>query len=315
MELERIITKSQDFLNLQEEVGAGKIAKAILLVSQDEHYSYEFALCLASLIFNGGKQLENENYLKVRSLSHPDLKLYPQKEKLMVADSDSIVEEASIKPIFADKKIIIIRNIDNAMEQAQNKLLKTLEEPAKNVFFILTASSLNQVLPTIRSRCNKTMLAKLPLAVTRELCQGDNLVSALCDGYAGKALALLNKENLKGVFDGVLSAVTQLKNSKSLLTYSKKLASFKDDFNLIIEIFSLIFEDMLLIKAGKKSYVRLKESLSALQMVESEYTISVISEIRKLLNNAVKEMTFNCNFTLVIENLLLNILEVKYICR
>ena len=315
MELERIITKSQDFLNLQEEVGAGKIAKAILLVSQDEHYSYEFALCLASLIFNGGKQLENENTLKVRSLSHPDLKLYPQKEKLMVADSDSIVEEASIKPIFADKKIIIIRNIDNAMEQAQNKLLKTLEEPAKNVFFILTASSLNQVLPTIRSRCNKTMLAKLPLAVTRELCQGDNLVSALCDGYAGKALALLNKENLKGIFDGVLSAVTQLKNSKNLLTYSKKLASFKDDFNLIIEIFSLIFEDMLFIKAGKTAKVRLKESINLLQMVESEYTISVISEIRKLLNNAVKEMTFNCNFTLVIENLLLNILEVKYICR
>ncbi|MBQ8443851.1 MAG: hypothetical protein IJX25_00660, partial [Clostridia bacterium] len=114
MELEKIITTSQDFLNLHEEVEAGKIAKSILLVSQDGHYSYEFALCLASLIFNGGKQLENENYLKVRSLSHPDLKLYPQKEKLMVADSDSIVEEASIKPIFADKKIIIIRNIDNA---------------------------------------------------------------------------------------------------------------------------------------------------------------------------------------------------------
>ncbi|MBE7074119.1 MAG: AAA family ATPase [Clostridiales bacterium] len=315
MELQNIITKSSDFLKLQEEMQKGSLAKSILLVTQDGNYSYEFALSLASVIFNNGDFIKNENYLKVENLSHPDLKIYPQKEKLMVADSDSIVEEASIKPIFADKKVIIIRNIDNAMEQAQNKLLKTLEEPANNVYFILTTTLIEQVLPTIRSRCNKTVLEKLPVEVARQLCEGNELAVSLCDGYAGKALRLSQKENLKFMFDDVLSCITGLKNSKNLILYSKKLSSYKDEFNLLIEMFSLIFEDMLFIKTGKINKVKLKGYIQQLQMIESEFTISAINEIRKLFAKAVKEMMYNCNFIIVIENLLLNILEVKYICR
>ena len=315
MELETIIKSSNDFLNLQQEVQSGKLAKSVLLISQDSHYAYEFALMLSALIFNDGKDENNENYLRVKSLSHPDLKIYPQKDKLMVADSDSIVEEGSIKPIFANKKVIVVRGIDNSMEQAQNKLLKTLEEPAKNVFFILTASALNQVLPTIRSRCGKIELSKLSSEVIKNIAGEEELVAVLCDGYAGKAMELANRDDLKLMFESVLSCITQLKNSKSLLAYSKKLSNYKNDFELVVEIFSLIMEDILLVKSGKINKVKLKNWLPALQSAEEEYTISAINEIRKLLDKATEEMKYNCNFSVVIENLLLNILEVKYLCR
>lgn len=315
MELTEIIENSEDFKSVQEEIKNGTIGKSMLLITKDEHYSYEFSLLFAALLFNNGKKEENENYLKVQNLSHPDLKIYPQKDKIMVADSDNIVEESSIKPIFADKKVFILRNIDEGTEQAQNKLLKTLEEPANNVYFILTTKSVEQVLPTIRSRCSKIELAKLSQELTRALCEGDDLVAALSDGYAGKAMALKNNDNLQKLYESVLGVVTKLKSSKNMLSFSKELTAFKNDFNLIIEIMSLIFEDMLFIKVGKLGKVRLKQSLAQLQGVEGEYTIGAISEIRKLLDGAVKEMTYNCNYTLVIENLLLNILEVKYICR
>lgn len=315
MELEKIIKNSQDFLSLQNELQNGTMAKSILLITKDEQYSFEFATLLASLIFNKGQMQENENYYKTVSFSHPDLKCYPLKDKIMVADSDSIVEESSIKPIFADKKVFIIRNIDNAMEQAQNKLLKTLEEPANNVYFILTTKNINLVLPTIRSRCAKIELSKLSQKEIDALGMFDGLVSGLCDGYAGKAIALSEKANLQKIFDSTLAVITNMKNSKRLLAFSKELVSFKDDFSLIIEIMSVIFEDMLFIKVGKKDKVRLKDYVAKLQDVEGEYTIEAISHIRKLLDEAVKEMQFNCNFTLVIENLLLNILEVKFVCR
>ena len=315
MELEKIITKTQDFLSIKEEIVSSKISKSILLITKDEQYSFEFSLMLASLLFNDGKLIENENHLKVRSLSHPDLKIYPQKDRLMVADSDNIVEEGAIKPIFADKKIFIIRNIDNGMEQAQNKLLKTLEEPANNVYFILTTSNINQVLPTIRSRCNKIELKKLSPEITGSLCQGDGLVAALCDGYAGRAVKLAGNEKLHGLFDCVLNVVTRMKNSKQVLNYSKQLASYREDFDLIIEILSTILEDLLFVKVGKLNRVRLKDEIKQLQAVEGEYTTKAIAQIQKLLDGATKEMGYNCNFTVVIENLLLNILEVKYICR
>lgn len=315
MELEKIISQSQDFLNLQTEITNNSISKSILLITKDEQYSFEFALLLSSLLFNDGKLEQNENFVKVKNFCHPDLKIYPQKDKIMVADSDSIVEEASIKPIFANKKIFIIKNIDKGMEQAQNKLLKTLEEPANNVYFILTTSNVNQVLPTIRSRCNKIELGKLSKSVTNSLCNGDDLVSALCDGYAGKALILSQNEQLHTLFEKVLGVVTKMKTSKTVLAFSKSLANFKDSFNLIIEMLSTIFEDMLFIKTGKTKFVKLQSHIAELKAVEGEYTVQAISEIRKLLDGAVKEMLFNCNFTVVLENLLLNILEVKYICR
>ena len=315
MELEKIITNTQDFQSIKEEILSSKISKSILLITKDEHYSFEFSLMISSLLFNNGHLCENEHHLKMKSLSHPDLKIYPQKDKLMVADSDSIVEEGSIKPIFADKKVFIIRNIDNGMEQAQNKLLKTLEEPANNVYFILTTSNINQVLPTIRSRCSKIELKKLSPQVASSLCQGDALAGALCDGYAGRAVALAQNEKLHNIFDATLNIITKMKNSKQVLTFSKQISLYKDSFNLIVEILSTVLEDLLFVKVGKLNRVRLKEYVKQLQDVEGDYSVRAISEIRKLIDNATKEMGYNCNFSVVVENLLLNILEVKYICR
>ena len=255
---------------------------------------------------------------KVQCDSHPDLKTFPAKERLMVADSENIVQESVIKPIFANKKVFIIKNIENGMEAAQNKLLKTLEEPASNVYFILTTSNINLVLPTIRSRCNKVELGKVSDKIIMELLSGDensSLITSLSDGCVGKAIELAKKENLIQVFSACKDIICRLKSSKEVLSYSKRLLSFKDDFKLIIEIFSIILEDLLMIKSGCKQSVRLKTYLNDLSQIESEYTIKAIVEIRSILDKAVKEMEYNCNFTVVFENLLLNILEVKYICR
>lgn len=55
---------------------------------------------------------------------------------------------------FKEKTAVIIENIDAATEEAQNAFLKNLEEPQKNIIFILTAKNINNVIPTIISRCN-----------------------------------------------------------------------------------------------------------------------------------------------------------------
>ena len=104
MELEKFIRNSNDFQFLKKEIESGNISKSILLLSKDSTYSFEFAKILACEIFSNGKG-EDENYLKVKADAHPDLKIYPTKDKLVVADSQEIVMESYIKPIFSDKKI------------------------------------------------------------------------------------------------------------------------------------------------------------------------------------------------------------------
>ena len=92
--LEDIIVGSEDFKSFLAKVKRGDMAKTVLLISKDSDYSFEMAKFLSCLIFDGDMN-KGENYQKVCSDSHPDLKVYPQKDKLYVADSEEIVFENS----------------------------------------------------------------------------------------------------------------------------------------------------------------------------------------------------------------------------
>lgn len=315
MELDEIISKSQDFANIQKEIKNSKLSKSVLLYSKDSVYSFSFAKVVASLLLGDGEIVDVHD-IKIKLDSHPDVKVYPQKEKLLVADSEEIVMESFIKPIFAEKKVFIIKGIDASTESAQNKLLKILEEPPQNVYFILTATSENLVLPTIKSRCNKIELAKLSIDQIKEVYSGrENLeiASILSDGLVGKAESLLNKKNLNQFFENVLSIVTDMKSSKQVLVYSNRVLSAKEDFALFVEILSMIFEDLLFLKSGEE--IKFKGYKNKLEGVKDEYSLNAICEIEKIFNKASKEIFYNTNQNIVIENLLLNILEVKFVCK
>ena len=318
MNIGEIVCSSADFKSLQEEIKAKKNAKTVLLIAKDDEYAFEFARHLSCLLFNDGEWEENEHFVKVMASSHPDLKIYPTKNQLLVADSEEIVFESSIRPIFADKKVFIIRNIEKSMEASQNKLLKTLEEPSKDAYFILTTTNANLVLPTIKSRCSKRELSKLDNKIISSYvasCENVEIVTALSDGLVGKAQKLSKIKNLKTLFEGVFDCVARLSSSKEVLSFSKKLAPFKDDFNLFVEILSMLMEELIFLRAGTSDLLRLPHYKDRLELVKKDYSFEAIAEIQKLISQAVKEMSFNCNFTLVVENLLLNILEVKYLCK
>ncbi len=318
MTIQDAILFSADFVRLQKEIKEGKNPKTTLLISKDEDYSFEFARLLACVNFSGGQVVEDEDYAKVMAFSHPDLKIYPTKNQLLVADSEEIVFESSVKPIFADKKIFIIKNIEKSMEASQNKLLKTLEEPSKDAYFIITTTNADLVLPTIKSRCSKVELGKLDQSVIGTMLadnENKEIILALSDGLVGRAQKLAQTKNLKGLFEGVLSCLTKMASSKEVLAYAKKLAPFKDEFSLLMETFSVMVEELIFIRAGKRNLSKLGQFGDELAFASGDYTLDALVEIQKLITKAVKEMAYNCNFTLVMENLLLNILEVKYLCK
>lgn len=316
MDIDNIIYESENLKDLQTEIKNEKLSKSILLISKDSFYSFSFAKILSSIILNNGTLENNENFQKIKIDSHPDVKIYPKGEKLIVAESEEIVMESFIKPIFSEKKIFIIQNIDNTLDSAQNKLLKILEEPPQNVYFILTCQSENLVLPTIRSRCNKIELSKLKISQIEELYKGEqnvNLISALSDGLVGRAEILKNKTNLREIFETVLSIVVDMKSSKQVLHYSNKLSALKENILFILEIMSLIIEDILMIKTGGE--IKLKKYIKEIETAQEDYSYKAVCEINKLLNKALKEIFYNTNQNVVIENLLLNILEVKFVCK
>ncbi len=315
-----VILQTEDFKLLEKEQEKGAFPKALLLCGKDKLYLHEFAKAVSMLILDGRIDTESVNAKKIMIDAHPDIKNYPLKDKLLVSDSEEIVEESFIKPIFADKKVFVIHDIDNSMDSAQNKLLKVVEEPSHNVYMILTCTNPSLVLPTIRSRCNKVELKRLSDEKAESLLpkMEDSvraLVLAVADGQIGKAQALSKMKDFEDLCQDCLSVFTKMKSSKQVLTFSKKLFAYKDQFSLILDIFSLIVEDLLKIKSGHKDIAKLTPFIGELVGANGDYTVRALCEIASLLDKVAREKMYNVNMTLAIENLLLNILEVKYICR
>ncbi len=142
-----------------------------------------------------------------------------------------------------------------------------------------------------------------------------SIISGICQGQIVRALELKNNEDLDDIFNLSFSILKDMKSSKQVLQYSNKIFEFKKDLNLIFEIVSLLLEDLLFFKADKISYMRFKDNIKDFEGILQDYTIKAICEIRKLIDRANKELSFNGNPTLIVENLLMNILEVKYICK
>lgn len=309
------ILQEENFLTLKRERQKGTFPKSLLLCGKDKLYLYEFARACALLLVDDKLDLKSEAAQKTMLGANPDVKIYPQKDKLLVSDSEEIVDESFIKPIFSQNKIFIVREIENSMDSAQNKLLKVVEEPSNNVYLILTTTNLELVLPTIRSRCNKLELGKLSdTVIEKELAfKGEpSTILALADGSLGRAQELAKMKNLEALCQDAVGVFAEMKSSKQVLSQAKSLLSSKN-VSLILEIFSQIVEDLINIKCKRE--VRLFAYKSQLSAAQGEYTLRALCEISNLINKANKELMYNVNSTITLENLLLNILEVKYLCK
>lgn len=91
--------------------------------------------------------------------NHPDILYFKEGEKLGIEQARKIKEHFSLKPYQAKGRAVILEDASNLTTEAQNALLKTLEEMPINGVILLCASSEANFLPTVLSRCE---INKLP---------------------------------------------------------------------------------------------------------------------------------------------------------
>jgi DNA polymerase III delta' subunit len=91
--------------------------------------------------------------------SHPDLMVLTDEEsKLGIAQIRSVIHQVLLRPIESSHKVVIFQEADRMTPDAQNALLKILEEPPKGVYFLLITKDLSGLLPTVISRCQRLVL-------------------------------------------------------------------------------------------------------------------------------------------------------------
>lgn len=195
----------------------GRLPHAILLEGEDGCGKTTFAKIIAAGILCGQQIVsqrpcgECRNCRLIMSDNHPDVVLAESENKVNSFHVEKIREirtDAYIRPNDGDYKVYILRNVHNMTEQAQNALLKIIEEPPAQVVFILTCNNRARILPTILSRA-----AVIPLSVcTEEECiqalgqlakenyPQEQVIQAahFAQGNIGKALNILqNEKSLK----------------------------------------------------------------------------------------------------------------------
>lgn len=296
---------------------------SFLFESKDEIFLTNFCYCFAKyLLCSSNKKPCNvcQNCQKVELLSHSDLIIYPKnnKKSILVDDIKSLIEQVYLSPIESDKKVFVLNDFSLATIQAQNKLLKILEEPPKNVFFIIGATNISKVLPTIISRCKRTRLLALSDEEIKEAikgCQNIDSIIDLAGGELTKAVKYSLDKNFIEIYEQVISTLQDMKDSRQLIKYSSLLLSKRENFSVILTIFESFFRDILLIRLNKSCLIKNKNIYKTLENLAKDYNADGVDKIIKRIYTISKQLEANCNPTYLLDNLLLYILEVKYLCK
>jgi DNA polymerase-3 subunit delta' len=114
------------------------------------------ARALAAELLAEGEANPDSARARVMSGAHPDLTwVVPSgAHEILVSDIDQpVISAASKTPFESSRRVFVIERADELGDEAANRMLKTLEEPAAFVHLILLTDRLGEILPTIRSRC------------------------------------------------------------------------------------------------------------------------------------------------------------------
>jgi DNA polymerase-3 subunit delta' len=134
---------------------------------------------------------------------HPDVSVVEPVETgvIRIDQVRVFIERATYRPFEGNRRVVIIDDADTLMDQAQNALLKTLEEPSASSVFVLVSSRPDILLPTVRSRCPQLRFRPLsPADIAAALVAGGmaereaRAISATANGSLGDALAAAGGE-------------------------------------------------------------------------------------------------------------------------
>lgn len=179
--------------------------------------------------------------------SFSDCKFYPREgDKLNVDAAGEIVAESAMRPGEGGKKLFVICGIETASPLVQNKLLKTLEEPQKDIHFLLGATALAPVLETVKSRVK---MLEIPAFSEREIFaalerNGQNALNAAAAKSANGILGAAQNMLEGGIFEAVSSAAKEICfNSRlgDIGTIAAKYADFKYKEELLAEMQRIYF--------------------------------------------------------------------------
>lgn len=277
--------KIKDFLN--QSIGEQHVSHSYLFVGIDgigkTLFAREFAkkiLCL------NGKGDSCESCIKWDSNNHPDfLQIEPESNTIKIEQIRSMQEEISVKPIASNKKVFLIVNSDCMTKEAQNCLLKTLEEPPEYATIILTTSNESKLLNTIKSRCMKIPFQKIEENELEEYAKNVlnlNLSKEfikICEGSIGKLLEIEEDKEVYTEVNNLLDNIEKY-NFTTLINKAEVLYKEREKIQEILEYINVYLYNQKDMK--KLNCIKYVEEVKKRLLANSNYDMCIDYLLMKL---------------------------------
>lgn len=287
------------------------LSHAHLIAGEDGIGKSKLANILAKFILNGDLNREYVDIINYKS----------KKASFGVDDVRDIIDEVSKKPFEGEKKVIIIHEGNKLTIQAQNALLKTIEEPPLGVHIIILCESLELILDTIKSRCEIYKLTPLTKDELYKYIEykgfnyNDNEVKsaiAFSEGIPGRIDRYFNDDSLKELRSKIIELIKDLnkKDMEFMLQQEDNLIGLKDNKEEVLNIFSSFIRDILIHKeVENEDFIINGDKLNDIKELTKEMSFRKLNNMIKTIEEARRNIKSNVSWAMTLRVMLMSFME------
>jgi len=268
----------------------------------------------------GNPCLTCPNCQRINRMQHPDLfpiTIEENSSRIKIDQIRELVRDLSLTPYEIPRRFGLLINFESATIQAQNSLLKTLEEPPGKAILILTAVSSESLLETITSRCEEIKLHPIPISTTSKGLQKyynipQDEADFLAHISAGKPeLALQYHQDPSTLEhrDTLLNEHYQILTSNSVRRFSYASKVEKDPLlaHDIINIWSGLWHDVLLKIGQSTAPLQNIDQSDQINQIVDQIDLQIAKDTINNFRRAHLLLLNNANLKLTVEDLLLQL--------
>lgn len=260
------------------------------------------------------KQTEGNNQPDIIKVTHE------KPNTIGVEDIRRITGDVAIKPYSSKRKIYIINEAEKMTVQAQNALLKTLEEPPAYVVIILLTTNVESMLQTILSRCIVMTMKPVRDELVKQYLMKEvkvpdykaDVCVAFARGNVGRAKALASSEEFDNIKHDAVALLKYIRDMEisDVVSAIKKISEYKMEIDDYLDIMAVWYRDVLLFKATNDiNHLIFRDEMQYIRRTADQSTYEGIENIIEALENAKSRLKANVNFDLTMELLLLTMKE------
>lgn len=250
----------------------------------------------------------------------PDyIEIKPDGNSIKIAQIRKLQSDILVKP-YKSYKIYVIDEAQKMTVEAQNALLKTLEEPPKYAIIILITDNKESLLDTIKSRCEIIKFTPIPMQeVASYLTMNGidskraSLLANFSRGSMKKAIELSESEEFHLMREEVQKYVETFLNGNliEIMDIQSSIEKYKDQITNVLDLLINYFRDIMMVKENvDNSMIINLDRLIFVKNMSNKTTYSQLSKIIDIIEETKNKLRSNCNFNISIQVMTLNIYEV-----